>query len=58
MTFDMELGYQVIDNIEVIAGARNVFDSFPTDNPFSGVAGASYPVTARVALMADPTTSK
>lgn len=46
MTFDMELGYQVVDNIEVIAGARNVFDSFPTDNPFAGVAGASYPVTA------------
>ncbi len=46
MTFDVELGYQVIDNIEVIAGARNVFDSHPTENPWAGVAGATYAVTA------------
>ena len=46
LTFDVEMGYQVIDNIEVIAGARNVFNSFPTENPFVGVAGATYAVTA------------
>lgn len=46
VTFDVELGYQVIDNIEVIAGARNVFDSRPIDNPFAGVVGAAHPVTA------------
>ena len=45
---DVELGYSILDNLEIIAGAQNVFDSFP--DPLSaanaGVAGAKYPPVA------------
>lgn len=45
-TVDLEYGYNVSDKIEVVVGAANVFDSFPDENPFSGVAGSRYPATA------------
>ncbi len=45
---DVEIGYKLFDRIELIAGAQNVFDSFP--DPLSatnaGVAGAKYPPVA------------
>ncbi|MEL6472894.1 MAG: TonB-dependent receptor [Pseudomonadota bacterium] len=46
ITFDAELGYMLTDGLELIVGARNLFDSYPTENPFSGVVGAQYPSTA------------
>ncbi len=46
ITFDAEVGYDVNDNVQLIVGARNIFDSYPDDNPFAGIVGASYPVTA------------
>ena len=46
ITFDAEIGWEVKEGLELILGARNLFDSFPDDNPFAGVAGAQYPVTA------------
>jgi iron complex outermembrane receptor protein len=45
-TVDVEYGYNVSEKIEVVVGAANVFDSFPDENPFSGVAGSRYPATA------------
>lgn len=45
---DLELGVEVIDGVELIAGAQNVFNSFP--DPLSavnaGVAGSQYPPIA------------
>lgn len=46
ITIDAELGWEVREGLELIVGARNLFDTFPDDNPFAGVAGAKYPVTA------------
>ena len=44
-TFDAELGYTVLENLELIGGVQNLFDEYPDRNPFSGAAGAEYPVT-------------
>lgn len=46
ITFDAEIGYQFNDRFKIIAGALNVFNSFPDDNPFATILGAKYPVTA------------
>jgi len=42
LTVDAELGYEVIDGIEVAVGAQNLFDTYPTLNPWSGIVGAKY----------------
>ena len=46
VTFDAELGYEVIDGLEIAAGAQNLFDTYPTRNPWDFVAGAKYAVTS------------
>ena len=46
ITFDAEFGYNVMENLEVIVGANNLFDNYPDANPWGGVAGAAYPVTS------------
>ena len=46
---DLELGYDLVENVEIIAGAQNVFDSYPTaldPSIGAGVAGAVYPPIA------------
>lgn len=42
VTVDAELGYEVIDGIEVAVGAQNLFDTYPTENPWAGIVGARY----------------
>ncbi|MBX7528374.1 TonB-dependent receptor plug domain-containing protein [Qipengyuania vesicularis] len=42
LTFDVELGYEVIDGLEIAVGAQNVFDNYPEENPYSGIVGAQY----------------
>ncbi|WP_068303113.1 TonB-dependent receptor plug domain-containing protein [Kordiimonas lacus] len=44
ITFDAEFGYNVMENVEVVIGAENLFDTYPDDNPHAGIAGAAYPV--------------
>ncbi|MEM8984775.1 MAG: TonB-dependent receptor [Pseudomonadota bacterium] len=39
---DVEVGYTFNDNIEVIAGIANIFDTFPDENPFAGSLGQQY----------------
>jgi len=46
VTVDLEAGWQITDNFEIVAGARNAFDSDPDENPFSGIVGARFPTTA------------
>lgn len=46
VTFDFEVGYQLTKNVELIAGVQNLFDSFPDENPFAGVAGSRFPANA------------
>ena len=42
LTFDVELGYEVIDGLEIAVGAQNVFDNYPEENPYAGIVGAQY----------------
>ncbi|MFK8015802.1 MAG: TonB-dependent receptor plug domain-containing protein [Gammaproteobacteria bacterium] len=42
VTFDLEGAYRFADKYEVTLGARNAFDSYPDDNPYSGIVGAEY----------------
>lgn len=46
ITFDVEFGYNVMENLEVVVGANNLFDNYPDGNPFATGWGAKYPVTA------------
>ncbi len=46
VTFDAELGYDITPEIELLVGADNVFNNFPTRNPWAGIVGAKYPVTS------------
>jgi iron complex outermembrane recepter protein len=46
VTFDAELGYSVTDNVTVSIGGENIFDSYPTKNPYSSILGARYAETA------------
>ncbi|HEY7800896.1 MAG TPA: TonB-dependent receptor, partial [Hyphomonadaceae bacterium] len=39
---DAEVGYRITDNIELIGGVQNLFDQYPVDNPWAGIAGAKY----------------
>ena len=39
---DGEVGYKVTENVELIASAQNLFDQYPVDNPWAGIAGARY----------------
>ena len=42
LTFDAELGYEVVDGLEIAVGAQNVLDNYPELNPYSGIVGARY----------------
>ena len=46
ITVDVEFGYNFNENIEVVLGVANLFDSFPDENPWRGIVGSSYPATA------------
>ena len=39
---DAEVAYQVRENIEVIGGIANLFDTYPDENPFAGSLGQLY----------------
>lgn len=40
---DAEIGYAFDSGVQLTAGAQNLFDTYPTNNPFSGNTGARYP---------------
>lgn len=46
VTVDAEIGYQFTESLSATLGAQNIFDEFPDDNPWAGIAGAQYPVTS------------
>lgn len=39
---DAEVGYKITENIELIAGAQNLLDQYPVDNPWAGIVGSQY----------------
>ena len=40
---DAEIGYAFDNGVQLTAGAQNLFDTYPTNNPFSENTGARYP---------------
>ncbi|MEK7264759.1 MAG: TonB-dependent receptor, partial [Pseudomonadota bacterium] len=50
---DLEAGYEVMDGLEVMVGAQNVFNSYPDalDPGIAGVAGSKYPSVAPAGFM-------
>jgi iron complex outermembrane recepter protein len=46
VTVDAEVGYELLDGLEIALGAQNLLDTYPTRNPFAGVAGAEYTLTS------------
>lgn len=46
ITFDAEVSYHLNDHMTFVLGAQNLFDSYPTKNPWDWILGAKYPVTA------------
>ena len=42
LTVDAELGYEIFEGLEITAGAQNLFDTYPTVNPFGDIVGAQY----------------
>ncbi len=48
VTVDLEAGYEIAEGIEIMAGAQNVFDSYPDelDPGTQGVVGSRYPAVA------------
>lgn len=45
-TVDMELGFDVGNSMFIALGAKNVFNEYPDEHPYSGIAGAVYPATS------------
>lgn len=45
-TFDLEFAYTLFSQVDIIIGAANIFDEYPEENPWAGVAGSKYPATA------------
>jgi len=46
VTVDAELTYHVNDSYDVAVGAQNLFDAYPDEHKWQGVAGSKYPTTA------------
>ena len=46
ITFDTEVGYDLTDKVKVSVGADNLFDSYPSKNPYATELGAQYSVSA------------
>jgi iron complex outermembrane receptor protein len=46
ITFDAEVSYSINDSYEISVGAQNLFDAYPDEHKWQGVAGSKYPTTA------------
>ncbi|MBL4817848.1 MAG: TonB-dependent receptor, partial [Deltaproteobacteria bacterium] len=46
ITVDVEVTYNISENIRLAMGAQNLFDKYPDENEFSGVDGAKFPSTS------------
>jgi len=42
-TVDAEIGAKVMENVEIVVGAANIFDNFPDENPGQTGSGQLYP---------------
>ncbi|WP_298440561.1 TonB-dependent receptor [uncultured Ferrimonas sp.] len=49
-TVDAEVSYAFNESIVATLGAQNLLDETPQDNPYAGIAGSQYPVTAPIGI--------
>ena len=51
-TFDLEVGYHFTDNLQLVAGAKNLFDERPDENVLydNEIAGSQYPTTSPIGI--------
>lgn len=43
---DIEVAFRPDERTALVAGFENFLDTYPTENPYSGVVGAQYPITS------------
>ncbi|EGM77770.1 outer membrane receptor protein [Rheinheimera sp. A13L] len=46
ITVDAEISYSINDSYEISVGAQNLFDAYPDEHKWQGIAGSKYPTTA------------
>ncbi|MBU1621102.1 MAG: TonB-dependent receptor [Gammaproteobacteria bacterium] len=46
ITVDAEVSYSINDSYEISVGAQNLFDAYPDEHKWQGIAGSKYPTTA------------
>ncbi|RVT45210.1 TonB-dependent receptor [Rheinheimera sediminis] len=46
ITVDAEVSYSISDSYEISIGAQNLFDAYPDEHKWQGIAGSKYPTTA------------
>lgn len=46
ITVDLEVGVRLMENVEMVVGAQNLFNNFPDRNPWDFIVGSKYPTTA------------
>lgn len=46
VTVDVELGFDATDSLELVVGAQNLFDNFPTKSVYGSSLGSTYPVSS------------
>ncbi|MEM6415427.1 MAG: TonB-dependent receptor [Pseudomonadota bacterium] len=46
VTVDLEAAYTLKERVQLIAGAQNVFDTVPVENPFANRFGGQFPTTS------------
>ena len=45
-TLDVELGYYILDGLQLVVGAQNVTNEYPDENPYARDFGARYAETS------------
>mgnify|MGYP000365582741 CR=1 FL=1 len=52
ITFDVELGYTLSENVSLVVGAKNVLDEYPDENVQwdNEIAGSAYPTTSPIGI--------
>ncbi|MCT2398465.1 TonB-dependent receptor plug domain-containing protein [Novosphingobium mangrovi (ex Huang et al. 2023)] len=50
ITFDAEVGFKPLENLDIAVGATDIFDNRPDLNPYRGILGSKYPTTSPMGL--------
>lgn len=50
VTADVEVGYQLLTNLDLSVGAQDIFNTYPTVNPYESIFGSKYPTTSPMGI--------